>query len=71
MPAEGIDTMANFLKETEQYRHELAAPYLTDSIYINKLVDEAYGRMKEEVEAYHIMLFKTQSGPERCAAQPC
>lgn len=58
--AEGIDTTASFLKETEQYRHDLAAPYLTDSIYINQLVQEAYDRSKEEVEAYHIMLFKTR-----------
>ena len=46
--AEGIDTTASFLKETEQYRHDLAAPYLTDSIYINQLVQEAYDRSKEE-----------------------
>lgn len=58
--AEGIDTTAAFLKETEQYRHDLAAPYLTDSLYINQLVKEAYDRTKEEVEAYHIMLFKTR-----------
>lgn len=58
--AEGIDTTAAFLKEIEQYRHDLAEPYLTDSIYINQLVSEAYERSKEEVEAYHIMLFKTR-----------
>jgi peptidyl-prolyl cis-trans isomerase SurA len=58
--AEGIDTTASFIKETEQYRHDLAAPYLADSTYLNKLVDESYARMKEEVEAKHIMLFKTR-----------
>lgn len=58
--AEGIDTTAAFIKEIEQYRHDLAAPYLADSLYINKLVKEAYDRSKEEVEAYHIMLFKTR-----------
>ena len=26
--AEGIDTLSSFIKETEQYRHDLAAPYL-------------------------------------------
>lgn len=56
--AEGLDTMASFLREAEQYRHDLAAPYLADSLYINTLVQEAYDRSKEEVEAYHIMLFK-------------
>jgi len=58
--AEGIDTTAAFLKEIEQYRHDLAAPYLADSLYINQLVQEAYDRSKKEVEAYHIMLFKTR-----------
>jgi peptidyl-prolyl cis-trans isomerase SurA len=58
--AEGIDTTASFIKETEQYRHDLAAPYLADSTYLNKLVDESYARMQEEVEAKHIMLFKSR-----------
>lgn len=58
--AEGIDTMASFIKETNQYRRDLAAPYLTDSIFLNKLVNEAHDRALEEVEAYHIMLFKTR-----------
>lgn len=62
--AEGIDTMASFLKETEQYRHDLAAPYLTDSVFINKLAEEAYQRSHEEVEARHIMLFKTRDAVE-------
>ena len=56
--AEGIDTMASFRREADQYRHELAAPYLADSLFLNSLVKEAYDRSKEEVEAYHIMLFK-------------
>lgn len=58
--AEGIDTTAAFIKETEQYRHDLAAPYLADSVFLNNLVREAYDRSLQEVEAYHIMLFKTR-----------
>ena len=58
--AEGLDTLASFINETEQYKHDLAAPYLTDSVYINNLVQEAYDRSKEEVDAYHLMLFKTR-----------
>lgn len=58
--AEGIDTLSSFVKETEQYRHDLAAPYLADSVYLNQLVQEAYDRSKREVDAYHIMLFKTR-----------
>lgn len=58
--AEGLDTIASFRKEMEQYRHDLAAPYLTDSAYLNKLLDETFKRAQEEVESRHIMLFKTQ-----------
>lgn len=58
--AEGLDTISSFVKETEQYRHDLAAPYLADSVAINKLVDEAYDRSLKEAEAIHLMLFKTR-----------
>lgn len=56
--ASGIDTTASFRQEMEQYRHDLAAPYLVDSVYLNKLVEEAWDRSKEEVETSHIMIFK-------------
>ena len=62
--AEGLDTLPEFLKEMAQYRNELAAPYLADSLYINNLVNEAYNRSKLEAEAYHIMLFKTRDGAQ-------
>lgn len=58
--AEGLDTMLSFQREAEQYRHELAAPYMADSVFINRLVDQAYARSLKEAEAYHIMLFKTR-----------
>lgn len=62
--AEGLDTMASFRKEMEQYRHDLAAPYLADSTYIYQLVGEEYDRAKDEVEAFHIMLFKTRDNAQ-------
>ncbi|MCM1152566.1 MAG: peptidylprolyl isomerase [Muribaculum sp.] len=55
----GIDTTGAFKREMAQYRRELAAPYLTDSTYLNSLVDEAYERSLREVPTSHIMLFKT------------
>ncbi len=58
--AEGLDTVESFRKEMEQYRHDLAAPYLADSTYMYQLLDEAHRRAQEEVEARHIMLFKTR-----------
>ena len=62
--AAGIDTTAAFLKEISQYRRDLASPYLADSVYMNKFLDEMYDRSLEEVEARHIMLFKGQSAAE-------
>lgn len=55
----GLDTMASFKKEMDQYRSDLAAPYLVDSAYLNSLVDEAYQRSRVEPKTSHIMFFKT------------
>lgn len=65
--AEGIDTTAAFRKEMDQYRHDLAAPYLADSVYLDKLLKETYDRATQEVEANHIMLFKSQNPAENAA----
>lgn len=62
--AAGLDTTAAFRKEMAQYRHELAKPYLTDSLFIHRAAQEYAERMKEEVEASHIMLFKTRNEDE-------
>ena len=51
--AEGLDTLASFRKESEQYRHELAEPLLADSAFLNSLVDKAYERSKEESLPYY------------------
>lgn len=60
---DGIDTTATFRQEMAQYRHDLAAPYMADSLYLNKLVAEAYDRSHKEVNASHIMIFK-QNNPQ-------
>ena len=62
-----LDTMQAFQKEMRQYRADLAAPYMTDSLYLNSLVKEAYDLSREEAEAIHIMLAKGAS-PEEAAA---
>lgn len=59
-----LDTLPSFIKEMEQYKHDLATPYLTDSLYLNTLAREAFDRSREEVEAFHIMLPKGQSFAE-------
>ncbi|MDE7413355.1 MAG: peptidyl-prolyl cis-trans isomerase [Muribaculaceae bacterium] len=56
--AAGLDTLSSFRSEMAQYRHELAAPYMSDTTFINKLLDETMDRSKEEVETKHIMFFK-------------
>ena len=66
--AAGIDTTAAFRQEMDQYRHDLAAPYMTDSVYLDKLVAEAYGRSREKVPASHIMIFKAPSAEANATA---
>jgi len=53
---EGLDTTNSFKKELEGYRKQLAKPYLTDKSVTEKLVKEAFERMKEEVNASHILI---------------
>lgn len=60
--ANGLDTLPDFIKEMDMYKRELAAPYLTDSVYINSLVEKTLDQMGTEAEARHIMLFKDPSG---------
>ena len=54
--AAGIDTTIAFRNEFNGHRNELAKPYLEDKSTMNRLIDEAYNRMKEEVNVSHIMI---------------
>jgi peptidyl-prolyl cis-trans isomerase SurA len=57
--------MQAFLEEFAGYRAELAAPYLTDVRYTEKLVEETYRRMKLEVNASHLLIiFPQNATPE-------
>lgn len=62
--AMGLDTTKAFRDEYEQYRNELAQPYLADSAYTAQLVDEAYRFYGIQVHPCHIMLTKTPDGAE-------
>ena len=55
----GLDTTKAFRDEYQQYRTELALPYLTDSAYIKSLVDEAYSYYTNQVRPRHILLMKS------------
>lgn len=51
-----MDTSQAFQDELAGYRKELAAPYLTDIKYNEKMIRDLYERMKKEVNASHILL---------------
>ncbi len=67
--AQKLDTMSAFQKEMDQYRADLATPYMTDSLYLNSLVKEAYDMSREEAEAFHIMLAKSLNDKEMVATR--
>jgi len=57
----GLDTTNAFKSELEGYRKQLAKPYLTEKNVTEQLVKEAYERMKEEVNASHILITVDQN----------
>lgn len=52
----GKDTTRAFREEIESYRKELASPYLLDKQVLEKLIQEAYERMREEVRVAQIFI---------------
>ena len=51
-----LDTMQSIASELDNYRHQLARNYLTDKEVSNRLIQEAYDRMKQEVHVAHILV---------------
>ena len=51
-----LDTLSSYIKEMEMYKNQLSAPYMQDTVFINKLVKDAYFRTKNEVKAKHILI---------------
>jgi peptidyl-prolyl cis-trans isomerase SurA len=54
--AEGLDSSKTFQAEFAGYKKQLAQPYLTEKDVSDKLISEAYERLKEEVRASHILI---------------
>ena len=54
--AQGIDTTKSFVNELSGYRSQLTKPYLTDAKVDESVLQEAYNRMKEDVEVSHILI---------------
>lgn len=52
----GLDTVPSFKNELEGYIEQLKEPYLIDQAYNEALIQEAYERMKYDVEASHILV---------------
>src|SRR5580692_7074024 len=51
-----LDTVASIDHELDSYRKQLAKNYLTDEQVTNKMIHEAYDRMKENVHVEHILV---------------
>jgi peptidyl-prolyl cis-trans isomerase SurA len=61
----GLDTTSSFVNEFEGYKKQLAAPYLIDEQANEKVIQEAYERMQNEVRASHILVrIALDSSPE-------
>jgi len=60
----GIDTTEKFKNEFKTYRDQLTKPYLTDKKATDKLIAEAYERMKEELRASHILIRLNEDAPQ-------
>lgn len=52
----GYDTLPRIIKELDGYKNDMLAPFLTDTEMQERLVQEAYQRLKKDVDITHIML---------------
>ena len=52
----GMDTTVKFIDELEGYRKQLAKPYMTDNETKEEMMQEAYERSKQDVNASHILI---------------
>jgi len=52
----GMDTTAEFKAELEQYRKQLAQPYMQDKEVTESIIDEAYQHKIDEVRASHLLI---------------
>lgn len=55
----GLDTLESFRKEVAMYKRELLEPYITDTTFINSLVEIETDRNNNVVESSHIMIIRT------------
>ncbi|MBD0404620.1 peptidylprolyl isomerase [Flammeovirga sp. EKP202] len=61
----GYDTLPDFQSEYKMYLHQLEEPYLTESVFNDSLVKQAYERQKIEVNASHLLIkLEEDASPE-------
>jgi peptidyl-prolyl cis-trans isomerase SurA len=58
-----LDTVASIEAELNNYRRQLARNYLTDKEVTERLIKEAYDRMKEDVHVAHILIAVSPGAP--------
>ena len=51
-----LDTLPSYKKEIETYKNQLAAPYLQDTTFLDKMLKDVYFRVKNKVKAKHILI---------------
>ncbi|MBX2895096.1 MAG: peptidylprolyl isomerase [Cyclobacteriaceae bacterium] len=59
----GLDTTAKFNTEFKTYREELKKPYRAEEDALEKLVQQTYKRLTEEVRAAHILISVNADAP--------
>lgn len=66
----GLDTTAKFNTEFKTYREELKKPYRAEEDALEKLVQQTYQRLTEEVRATHILISVSEEAtpPDTLAA---
>lgn len=60
----GYDTLPRIKEEIDGYKDDMLAPFLIDTEMQEQLVQEAYERMKKDVDVSHIMLSRGRSKAE-------
>jgi len=61
--AMGLDTTKSLTLELAKYRRDLAAPYLIDSVMLDKILHEAYERNRYALHVSHILVRVTPDAP--------
>jgi peptidyl-prolyl cis-trans isomerase SurA len=54
--AQGLDKNQQYIKEFKKYEDQLSKKYIYDKRIVSKLVEEAYDRSLEEINAEHILV---------------